>query len=230
MRYLVVIFTLCVLAGCDNRKDPFYSNDVPPTVKLRTTSSSYADNISDTVKVGNTYTAYFKINYTYSYSTAPATTIQTTAGSVVGQISNDSLITLSGFSPGTNQVKITVKDVFGKSNSSLLTLTAMANQPPIAVYTITYDGNVTLSINAGASYDQDAKWGGALVNYGYTLDNNAEIQQSSPTIQFTINQPTPSTGVHIISVRVQDNNGAWSAPQRNETNYVYQQQQTIQVN
>ena len=62
-------------------------------------------------------------------------------------------------------------------------------------------------IDASSSYDRDAKYGGAISNYEFTITPNYRVT----TNQSVINYIFPKVGNYQIALRVQDNDSVWSA-------------------
>ncbi len=126
--------------------------------------------------------------------------------SINGPISANSSFQLSTLSPGTHMIYFTAKDDAGawaNPVTAMLTI-VMPNQPPIAKITSHSPANATERTPitfVGSGTDAD----GTITAYDWTSNIVGAIG-SDPTI--TVSLPA---GTHIISLRVQDNNGSWSA-------------------
>lgn len=104
---------------------------------------------------------------------------------------------------------ITVKDPQGLSSSALVELNALANQAPVAVIE-TKQTNAQapnqVSIDASKSFDRDARWGGTITKYEFTLEGFYTGQTTRNKIDYIF----PKTGTYRVGVRVQDNDNEWS--------------------
>jgi len=201
---LLVAIAVTVLYGCDDRKDPFQTADVPPTIKVRTNNLYYTDNLKDTAKKNTDYTVITNIVWSDKVNSIKPM-IVTTSGTATGTVKNDSTIVISGFSSGINQLKITAKDYFDKENSALITIQAIDNMIPVARIRVARKNGFAVTFDGSGSYDQDEKWGGKIVSYNWAFDGVACSNHSANITQVF------SSGAHLIDLKVQDNDGAWSA-------------------
>ena len=107
-------------------------------------------------------------------------------------------------------VGVGVKDAFGVTSSIKLQLTAFVNLPPVASFTSAVN-NVNgdpyqYQFNASASYDTDAKFGGGLQGYEWTV-NGVKLPITTTPI---MNQVFPAAGGYQVSLAVYDNDGGKS--------------------
>lgn len=106
---------------------------------------------------------------------------------------------------------LSVVDPFEKSSEASVNLTVFKNLIPICEFKDSIIAQLSpyqVQINASGSYDQDEKWGGAVVKYSYQIDNNYTCNTTLSTIDFIFDGP----GQKSITVKVQDNDSAWSVP------------------
>jgi hypothetical protein len=110
---------------------------------------------------------------------------------------------------GSFAFSITVKDPQGLSSSALVELNALANQVPVAVFTAQQTNAQApnqVSIDASKSFDTDARWGGKITKYEYTLEGFYTRESDRNKIEYIF----PKAGTYRIGIRVQDNDAAWS--------------------
>ncbi len=205
----IYLFVICIsiLWSCDNRKDPYFNMDPVPLITVEklndTTKLNY---LSDSMKIGNPYV--FKYNIISSGNQELRIEKNPVSDSV--EIMN-SLVYVFRSNAGISTYMLQTTDPFNKSASLTVQITYFINLPPVCEFTVSQpEGQIpyVIDINASASYDQDARWGGKIVNYQYAVGSNYEIQTVLDNIQYVCDGP----GQKKISVSCQDDNGAWSVP------------------
>lgn len=110
---------------------------------------------------------------------------------------------------GIHQFSITVKDDFGLSSKAILELVAFDNLPPRAHFTAGKLGQRSRyewELDASESFDRDAKYGGAIKEYEFSVLGKV-YNLLSPEIRIIF----PATGIYTVGVRVKDNDNKWSS-------------------
>lgn len=109
---------------------------------------------------------------------------------------------------GKHVFQLVAKDEFDARNSIIVELTAFENLMPVAILSVERDGGLGryhFEFEADESYDRDSKYGGALIEYEFSLlDKRFRILEKKMEYVF------PGSGVYEIGLRVKDNNGKWS--------------------
>jgi len=204
MKRLIILIQVMILIGCDNRKDPFESSNQSPVLLIKASMTGTGSaSVADTVKIGKDYTLYYNIKDDQN-NTKPQMSV--ISGTMSIKETRDSSLVLTGFSSGVNQASISAVDCYEKVSSVSLKITAIENMAPVAAFTITKIGGNTVTLDASASYDQDKKWGGAVVLYEFKANDDSPVQQALPVLSKNLLKNN-----NVIVVRVQDNDGTWSA-------------------
>jgi hypothetical protein len=209
MRYILIIISVIGLFyGCDNRKDPYFDlDDIPILTVQKLTDSVGRTSLADSMKLGNPYTFKYKV---VSFEDL---NINIEKGRNLDNIEVDNgLINVNTDLGGISSLKLVVKDAFGKTSSANVQVTFFKNLAPVCKLTVTQIAQLSpyeIDINASASFDQDAKWGGSVVKWEYQVQANYDKQTDLNDIHYICDSP----GQKKITVRCQDNDGTWSAPQ-----------------
>lgn len=119
---------------------------------------------------------------------------------------------------GEHSLALTATDEFGLSNTVTLRVIAFENLLPVAVFDFGKLGVLSPNeyfIRARDSYDQDARFGGIVEEYEFSVlgkiysilaVNGNQIKVIFPA------DPEKKPVIYPISVRVRDNDGKWSSP------------------
>ena len=207
VKYITITFALILqlfFTSCDNRKDYFAEINKPPTLSLARNGLELTGELSDSIKIGEPYSLHYKI------SDEEKVRIQVLQdGQQCTSDIGTELISFTGVTEGQDQVTLVAKDSFGTSAEFSISFTVFRNIAPVASFTVKKLGVSSpyeCEVDASASYDKDAKFNGKIVEYEYTLAN---YKFSSPLSK--VRYIFGSAGQKLIRVRVQDNNGDWSA-------------------
>jgi hypothetical protein len=208
MRNILLLFSIIILiSSCDNWKDPYYGLDDTPVLTVqKLTDTISRTTLIDSMKMGKPYV--FKYNIV-SFENLPLNILKTPLSDSV--IINPSVVNVTSPLPGISTMQLKVQDPFGKSASAKVEITFFTNLPPVCLFTVKQTGAVNpfeIDINASTSYDQDARWGGQVVNYRYIVGSKYDKQSALNDIQYVCEGP----GEVKITVMCQDNDGAWSQP------------------
>jgi hypothetical protein len=209
MKYIKIAIVLWstswLLCSCDNRKDPYLDLDQNPVLTvMRPSESTGSVLLIDSVKLGLTYTFKYSLE---SFEKLNVTLTQSKITDSIGLV--DNIVNVKSLSEGVSTVGLSVLDPFGKGATAKVELTVFRNLSPICKMTVTKVAQLSpyeIQIDASASYDQDSKWGGKIVNYEYQVQNDYDKITPLSSIRYICDSP----GQKMISVRVQDNDGAWS--------------------
>lgn len=209
MKYIILIISaFSLFCGCDNRKDPYYDLDDIPVLTVQKMSDSIArTSLSDSMKLGSSYT------FKYNIISFENLNLNIEKGRNLDSIViENGLINVNTNIGGVSSMTLNVKDGFGKACSVNVQVTFFKNLVPVCKFTVTQVAQLSkyeIDINASSSFDQDAKWGGSVVKWEYQIQSNYNKQTDLNDIHYICDSP----GQKKITVRCQDSDGAWSAPQ-----------------
>ena len=204
-------FVLLALAGqfffssCDNREDYFIGVNKAPTLALVKNGVTLEGNThSDSLKIG------VPLSLQYFIQDEEKIILQVSQEQPKSTFEVGSeLISFTGASEGQNIFSLSAKDSFNEEAKFSITFTVFRNIAPVAQFTVKKIGvssSYEYEVDASASYDKDARFGGKITEYEYTLAN---YKFSSPLSK--VRYVFGSAGQKQIRVRVKDNNGDWSS-------------------
>jgi hypothetical protein len=208
-RIFQLLVICCLILSCDDSLDLYKSENAKPVLKLRKSgeSTGYFSSISDSFRQSSEgYQFYYQLadelpisTFKINYSFLPG------AGELT--FDNDSLVTFYPESEGLNVVSITMEDIYGETASANASIFVFDNLLPIAVLSISKQGN-TYILDASQSYDTDRNFGGGIIGYEFRINGNPPIEYTSSILELT-----DVTFEYPVSVelRVEDNSNAWSA-------------------
>ncbi|HMO39722.1 MAG TPA: hypothetical protein PKC76_09670 [Saprospiraceae bacterium] len=220
-----ILFLLTVLAvvSCNkkNRSDgevgtPFDKN--APTIRINNEES-----LRDTFKFGidNLYTFQFSIKDDQTARLLSASKLDNGLVLYKGNILNNTSVDITGVEQGELQFRalkagffsfaVKVTDPQGLSSFVLVELNALENKLPVPVLELIQTDAVApgqVRISADKSFDADARWGGKIMKYEYDIEGFYKTETVRNTIDFIF----PQAGTYRVSLRVMDNDQAWSAP------------------
>ncbi len=201
----LVMISLFIMNSCDNRKDPYIGLDQAPVITLqKLDSSNTCTSLVDSMKIGKPYVFRYNI---ISFENLQLNIVKNTSTDSVA--SGNNLVYVSRLESGISTYILKTADPFGKTATAKVQITYFINLPPVCDFTVTQAGlsiPYEIDINADASYDGDARWGGEVVNFEYIIGTDYAIKTVLSDIQYVCDGP----GQKKITVLCQDNNGAWS--------------------
>lgn len=183
---------LVICSGCTDYKDYFEGINKTPEIKINNTPQAF-----DTLKVGFSHSYHLNIS-----DEEPLVAAVSQSGKDSIRQDRGELVILAK-AEDDNEITLEAVDSYSKKATAKLYLHTFKNLPPVAKLTVTGSENVVL--DASASYDQDSKFGGKIVRYYFTINNYVIDVSKSP-----INYVFETSGVKLIKLRVQDNEGLWS--------------------
>ena len=175
---------------------------------LKLSQANFSTQISDSEKLGHTYTCKYQLQ---SFDNLNINIIKSNSYDNVNINTSTSLISIQTSNAEYSVFKLGVVDPFSKSANASIQLTVFKNLIPICVFTDTLISQLSpyqVFIDASKSYDQDSKWGGAVVRYEYIIGTNYSSITKASSINYIFDGP----GQKVITVRCQDNDSAWSSP------------------
>lgn len=111
--------------------------------------------------------------------------------------------------PGHYFFTLELRDFDDISTTANVDIEVINNYRPVAVLELTQTGEFSpyqVMIDASKSHDPDARWGGALIQYEYSLTGFYTTTSPQPVLQYIYPEP----GQYQVGLRVQDNDGEWS--------------------
>lgn len=218
---LFFAFILVTLFSCNNSstggEEPTPYDGLAPEIKVND-----AFQLRDTIKfsVQQEYTFSFQITDDQTERYLSVSKLQEGLLFFQGKIINDTKANISGIQNGDLIFRaleagefsfiVTVEDEQGLTTSVVIEVNVLSNWLPIAKLAITQveDGvspNQVL-IDGAESFDADARWGGNVTAYEYTVDNFYTTESVRSKIEYIF----PEAGTYRIGLRVKDNDGEWS--------------------
>ncbi len=221
--FLLTVLAAVVTASCNkkNRKEdevgtPYDKN--APTIRVKD-----EDKLRDTFKfrIDNLYAFEFSIKDDQKERQLAASKVENGLVLYKDNILNNTSVDVSGVESGALQFRalkagffsfvLTAKDPQGLSSNALVELNALENMLPVSILEIKQTNEVAphqVKINAVSSYDADARWGGKITKYEYEIEGFYKTETVRNSIDFIF----PKAGVYKVTLRVLDDDKAWSAP------------------
>ena len=211
-----MILCLFILNSCETREDFNKNLDQPPAIAIRKDDSNFVPLTSYESVLADSFKIAQKV---YRFDFQLTDPLNLTNINVSPQILGYAFAKTSpeyanGYllfptATGYPHLILTATDKYGLSSKAQLMLTVFKNIPPIANLktqnTAILDPREYL-LDATGSYDGDAKFGGKLCNYQFNVSPSYKVTTTSPTIDYIF----PAPGNYLLSLRVQDNDSAWS--------------------
>jgi len=231
-KYIIICFIL--LTGCDETTEFLESLNEAPQINFSTNAENPV--LKDSIKLGVTSQVKYKISLRVTDKNKNIAQIVYTQLSGQGRLKqNDTDIISNNItfsqeeallefdyypeSLGLHKIGLTAFDNFGLSNAVSIEIIAFDNLLPVAVVSWTKKGDrgrYHYEIRTGESFDRDARFGGAIVEYEYKMQGVIH-QILATTDDATKYQAIfPQKDIYPYEVRVRDNDGKWSPIQRGE--------------
>lgn len=224
MKTNVLILTIsCVILGsCDTRESWFSDKNDPPVLTL----SVKNDSAKKSLKISQpSVTARLKI--ADESSRLSSLSVQHISGESA-QPSSSEMDTGTGEksihfqikSPGVSVFDFVATDLLGKTEKARYTITVVENLLPVAKLSVVHhkkgDSNDKFSflLDASQSKDPDARFGGRIQSYQYTVDDSYTFNSSLARIPYSFTSP----GRHTVKLTAVDNEGALSEAVTEEIN------------
>ena len=206
---IICLFILVLLSACDKRKDFYEGMNVAPVIEMRKQGTgAFVTGLNDSIKkMFPNYNLEIKI---VDVETLTLNNSLTTSSDKFVVSNNIGLFTPDTTKLGIHGIVFTTTDKYNVTTNAMATFTVFDNIPPVALFTTTHTAvydPLQYNIDASASYDGDAKFGGQIGKYQFTINTSYVVTTAFNNINYIF----PSNGNYTISVRVQDNNGVWSS-------------------
>ena len=206
---IICLFILISITACDKRKDFYEGMNVAPVIEMRKQGTgAFVTGLNDSIKkMFPNYNLEIKIVDVETLTLNNSLTISSDKFVVSNNIG---LFTPDTTKLGIHGIVFTTTDKYNVTTNAMATFTVFDNIPPVALFTTTHTAvydPLQYNIDASASFDGDAKFGGQIVKYQFTINTSYVVTTAFNNINYIF----PSTGNYTISVRVEDNNGVCSA-------------------
>lgn len=207
-KYLLIAFIGVLTVACDNSKDPFEEvNKAPEILVKKQSGTEFVELFTDSLKIETgSYSFSYKIE-DEQRDLSGYVTCENINSKVSGE---DQTVTVTPSELGETSILITTFDGFGKEANTRVNIIAFDNLPPVARIKVTESSQILSplerKLDAKDSFDQDARFGGSIVEYEFRVENEAFIRTPKSYLDYIFPQP----GSYLISLRVKDSNGAWS--------------------
>lgn len=201
-----LLLATLLLWRCDNREDYFKEINEPPQLTLWLNDTTSVHTISDSLKTGQNITLRYELTDEERLNIS-----HESEGNASQMVINEEnrTITITGEAEGKWKASFKVQDSFGEQDQAAISFTVFDNLTPVTEFIVRKVAVVSpyeIEVDASRSFDQDARFGGKIDLYEYNL-NNYKFQTPLQKIRYIFG----SSGQKKITVRVQDNNGDWSA-------------------
>ena len=221
-----LVFSIMIISGCDDRQDIFENLNAPPSLTFNTFKpvDIETNTLRDSVKISlKSKSRRYKIRLDLEDENNNLDLIRFEAisgngnfyynGQILGSgeidiLDKEFLIEYEPSNVGFHSINFVASDKFGLSAEGQLELTAFKNLPPVAeveISEIKVRSPLEFKISAAKSIDQDQGFGGFLTKYIYTINDKTII-----TAKDNINWIFPESGNVLLTIRVEDNDGAVS--------------------
>lgn len=217
----IIVIIAILFFSCEGRwEEAIKDSDAPVLAFYKNGSTedslgNFYEVLTDSMKLG------LKSNtkeYTFSFQVIGANlksiNYQSDKGSFIEnleEVKTDSIYTIT-YVPdeiyGLHLVEVFASNSFGKQKNITLELLVYENLPPIADFEIIEKGQIRslhYQVDATASVDLDARFGGFITEYKYTIDDIV-IQGQKNVVDFIFQE----AGQYEIKLQVKDNDDTWS--------------------
>ena len=204
MRIVFYIFLLLISISCEKKTDFFSIKNTEPSLTISVFDEDYTTEITDSVKIG--------IPLVVNYTLQDDKEISLLYENVIGEDSIsifDNFLNIYGQIEGSSHIKLIARDYYDKESISNIYLTVFNNLLPTAKLDISQIAIVSpyeVSFNASNSFDKDERFGGAIINYEYTIHNDSPVITTRDNLNYIFSSP----GQKKVTLRVKDNNDEWS--------------------
>lgn len=216
---IILLALVPVIVSCGNRKIGLAEMSPTPIMEILDLNGNIIqkDSIKLTLKGSNKKNSSFvvKLQGCAGKTDLTITTINTSGSVLVNGKSGDMEIKNGNhtlhYAPttitGTSLIVLEAKDQFDKIASKKIEIVTFDNLAPAAymkVVTPTVSANKEYLLDASGSFDRDAKFGGTIVSYTFTINGKSfETVDGSPTASWIFG----NKGKYNISVSVKDSDG-----------------------
>jgi len=216
---IMLLALVPVIVSCGNRKIGLAEMSPTPIMQISDMNGNIIqkDSIKLTLKSSNKKSSSFlvKLQGCAGKTDLTITTINTSGSALVdgksGQMEikngNHTLNYTPNTVTGTSLIVLEAKDEFDKIASKKIEIVTFDNLAPEAymkVVTPSVSTDKEYILDASGSFDRDAKFGGTIVSYAFTINGKSfETVDGSPTASWIFG----NKGKYTISVSVKDSDG-----------------------
>jgi hypothetical protein len=216
----IALITILLFSACKKDSEPSSPGDDTPPVILLDGKDIYEDTLKFSVNPEIEFS--FTIEDDLSGHTLSMSKLDDAIVYYDGSVLNNAAVdinTKSGnlqfraLEVGVHSFFLTIEDEAARSNTVLIEITALGNLQPRAVLTaeqIDETAPYHVRVDASQSFDEDAQWGGAITAYEFDLEGFYQVETARGELDYIYPEP----GNYTITLRVKDNDGAWSGEEK----------------
>src|ERR1035437_4727872 len=171
---IICLFILISITACDKRKDFYEGMNVAPVIEMRKQGTgAFVTGLNDSIKkMFPNYNLEIKI---VDVETLTLNNSLTTSSDKFVVSNNVGLFTPDTTKLGKHGIVFTTTDKYNVTTTAMATFTVFDNSPPVVLFTTTHTAvydPLQYNIDASASFDGDAKFGGQIVKYQFTINTS----------------------------------------------------------
>jgi len=217
---LILLGSLPILLSCDSRLEDIGSLNTPPEISILTEDGSVSE-LTDSVRllspgIGNFYNLRLamddpdnnlhrcrvlsdsmRVGIYYDGQPLRIPSLRTDQATLP--------LSLLPKRAGGTEVVFELTDKFGGISTAKLNLYAFENLVPEAMLKYSRVSEHEVELDASGSYDTDHRYGGRIRSYHFTIDG-VPFETPRPNVRHIF----PQKGNHTVTLKVKDNNGAFS--------------------
>jgi hypothetical protein len=206
MKKLLILCLAFISFSCD-KQDYFLQENAKPEIYFSKDNINFSTEIYDTVKLNQMLFYYYRADDLNGHDFY----LDFFAGFLSGGFlsDRDHEFMVKSIDLYNHDVSILATDIYGARSEALLHLTVYENLPPVPILSLSLLANLDpyeVQFDASVSFDADAKFGGLVVSYEYTINDDYVINTPLPVIKYIFQSP----GQKSIKLRVMDNDQEWS--------------------
>ena len=224
-RVFINTYLFIVMMGgqaCDTRTDFNKNLDQAPTAVVRPDDpnfsplAGYATQYADSMKLDQNVYCYDVLANSILPNTSLNFQTTVTGGGAIS--TNNAFKTINSINQqflykpnavGQKTLQMLVQDAYGLNGFCSVQLTVFYNLTPVAIFSeqkVALLDPLQCQFDASGSYDKDARFGGKICHYEFTISPSYRAVTNQPLINYIF----PKVGNYQVALRVQDNDSAWS--------------------
>lgn len=222
LKFITLCVASAVYLSCSDREDTIQSLNSPPEIYFVTAADSLSKEMTDSIRYYEDSPSYYTVSLKLGDldENLWKCAVVLDSGKVTGYYNGMELerpsvrvdqefvdLSISPKQTGNTTIHFVAEDRFNQTSTATLNLFAFRNLPPVARMDNRQVNGLEYAFDASTSYDADARFGGEVVAYEYTIAGSV----------FTTPQPVvyhvfAGAGTYTITLRVMDNDGDYSEP------------------